>query len=336
VERYGLNLEYVPKELQNEHKIVLAAVHQNGFALKDASSACQANPRVVLVAVRQSGRALRYASSDLRDNVKVVLEAVSQDGSALKFASPNLQANVDIVMAAVRKNWRALRYASSNLQDDRDVVTAAVLQHKGLAMKYASPELRANEDMVLFAIGVSPVAFKFAADKLKNDHGFVARATRHAPNPLTARVPTVVQFAAPDVKKDVLATVKRFDTFGEAKRFLQSGLQSHAAFMEFLCIVTSKSAHAADHPATKVNLDKVTSEKLHRNIAEYIGVPLGQQLHPVRLVKRVFPIMEAFFQGQNNLEDQDLAWLRMELPLPEISAWLGMELPLPEISGIVA
>ena len=59
-------------------KSMLAAVTQNGHALRHASPELKANPEVVLAAVTQNGHALRHASPELKANHKVALAAVKQ------------------------------------------------------------------------------------------------------------------------------------------------------------------------------------------------------------------------------------------------------------------
>jgi hypothetical protein len=54
----------------------------------------------------------------------------------------------------VAHNGLALAYASDELRADRDVVLAAVA-HNGIALSYASDELRADRDMLLAAVAQS-------------------------------------------------------------------------------------------------------------------------------------------------------------------------------------
>ena len=52
-----------------------------------------------------------------------------------------------MVIAAVRRNGLALGYASAELRADREVVLVAVQQDGG-ALKHASPELRADRELM--------------------------------------------------------------------------------------------------------------------------------------------------------------------------------------------
>ena len=99
--------------------LVLAAVWQDGMALRYASEELQADREIVLAAVRQDGMALCFASEELQADREIVLAAVQQDGRALCFASEELQADHEIVLAAVRQDGRAPDYASAELQADQ-------------------------------------------------------------------------------------------------------------------------------------------------------------------------------------------------------------------------
>ena len=57
---------------------------------------------MVLAAVQQNGSALRHASEPLRADREVVLAAVQQNGQALRHASEPLRADREVVLAAVR------------------------------------------------------------------------------------------------------------------------------------------------------------------------------------------------------------------------------------------
>jgi hypothetical protein len=95
---------------------VLAAVAQNGLALKDGSVQLRADTEVVLAAVAQNGLALKDASAELWTDKEVVFAAVAQNGLALKYASAELRADTEVVLAAVAHDGGALRFACRELK----------------------------------------------------------------------------------------------------------------------------------------------------------------------------------------------------------------------------
>jgi hypothetical protein len=61
---------HASEELLGDREIVLAAVQEDGCALKFASPDLRGDRGVVLAAVKQNGDALRCASEELREQLK--------------------------------------------------------------------------------------------------------------------------------------------------------------------------------------------------------------------------------------------------------------------------
>ena len=112
----GGNLEYAPKELQNDKELVLAAVTTNGLALAHASNVLKSDREVVLAAVKNYSQALHFASPELKNDREVVLAAVSKNGKALEYASDHMKNDSEVVLAAVQENNYALLYTSKELR----------------------------------------------------------------------------------------------------------------------------------------------------------------------------------------------------------------------------
>ena len=64
-----------------------------------------------MAAVQQNGHALKHAPAALKNDKEVVMAAVQQDGYALKHASATLKNDKGVVVTAVQQNWKALKYA---------------------------------------------------------------------------------------------------------------------------------------------------------------------------------------------------------------------------------
>jgi hypothetical protein len=153
---------------------VLAAVTENGFALRDYPRFWQ-HRNVVLAAVGQTGSALRSASDLFKDDENLVLTAVTQNGQALRFASEKLKGNKDIVIAACRQSGICLHYASKEIRSTKEVVKVAVCQ-SGEALRYASEDLRGDRDLVLLAVNQNGYALQYACEEHRGDKEIVIRA----------------------------------------------------------------------------------------------------------------------------------------------------------------
>ena len=121
----GQALRDASVEMRNDKEVVLAAVNQDGWALQYASFALRNDREVVLAAVNQNGRALYYASGEMKNDKEVVLAAVNQYGDALQFASGEMKNDKEVVLAAVNQDGRALQHASDEIANDSEVVLAA-------------------------------------------------------------------------------------------------------------------------------------------------------------------------------------------------------------------
>ena len=73
-----------------------------------------------MAAVRQNGFAVRHASRRLRQDPEVAARAVALAGArALRHVGAARRADRALVLAAVRKGAHALKYASEELRADR-------------------------------------------------------------------------------------------------------------------------------------------------------------------------------------------------------------------------
>ena len=71
----------------------------------------------MLAAVSNDGNALKYTSAELMADKAVVMAAVTNDGLALQYASEELRADKEVVKKAIYKEHRALDYASIEEKD---------------------------------------------------------------------------------------------------------------------------------------------------------------------------------------------------------------------------
>ena len=134
--------------------------------LSEAPPNIRDDHEVVLAAVMQNGEALKFASDRLRSDKLIVLQAIEEDARAFRYAAACLHANRDVMMSAVHRNGLTLENAVQELKEDRELVEAAVCQN-GLALRYASAALQADMEIVRLAIQSDPSAIDFAAPELR-------------------------------------------------------------------------------------------------------------------------------------------------------------------------
>ena len=87
-----LSLGEIPVELRT-YKICMAAAQQDGYAFHYVPKELPEYNKIVMAAVKQSGQVLKYVPTDLRDE-HLCMAAYQQDGYALHYVPPNLQAEI--------------------------------------------------------------------------------------------------------------------------------------------------------------------------------------------------------------------------------------------------
>ena len=223
----GRALQYVGKYqvnhyseiYQHDEEIVCAAVNQDGSALKYACEDMIDTKKIVMSAVTQDGSALKYASSNMRDDEVVVRAAVASDDMALQHASYRLIENIfvennsyknnpDMVFALLQEGYykfilKVLSSLQSKVTGNRDIIMLLVCRY-GLALEYASDNLKDDYETVLTAVKQDYKALQYASNRLQGDKGIVLAAV--------VGNRAALQYASYDMKNNkelVLAVVKQ-------------------------------------------------------------------------------------------------------------------------------
>ena len=234
VMRDGAALRFVGLELQADQEIVLAAVTQNGLALQWASEELQGDPKVVLEALRSAKKqgakkfssVLEYISNStgaatlrnqnqelflfLIQNLFLDSQLLLEEEKALidlhinNFVANSIFRNQKAtILEAVQQDGLALRFASDELRGDREVVLTAVQQDGG-ALEFASDELRGDRKLVLAAVQKDGGALEWASRELQEDRELVLAAVQKDGGAL--------EYASDELKADrelVLEAVKQ-------------------------------------------------------------------------------------------------------------------------------
>lgn len=175
------SLEFASDEIKNDLKKVLAVVQKDGKALRFASEDLRANKEIVLAAVRQHGWAIAYSSKELRGDKDVALEAVKQRPSSIQYIDEQLLGDIDIWKETVKGNGLLLKLKSAEpMLNNRDVITEAVHQN-GMALEFASVELRNEFNIVLEAVKNDGMALQFASKEMRSN--LIIRNAAYHQNP---------------------------------------------------------------------------------------------------------------------------------------------------------
>ena len=120
-------------ERLKRHGLALAAVQQDGMALKLQNKLIRRDRGIVLAAVKQNGMALQFADPDNQEKLnrdrEIVMTAVGSNGLALEFVDYSLRRDRDVVLLAVRSHGGALEFASAKLKRDKIICLYACREH---------------------------------------------------------------------------------------------------------------------------------------------------------------------------------------------------------------
>lgn len=165
--------------MNDKYDEFLERVKKDWHSIECAGWSYANNVDIVMAAVEQNGLALRYAGPKVKDTLSVVLTAVKNKGLALQYASENMRSNRLVVLMAVRQDGRAIKYASDWLKADTSIIMEAV-KNDGTAIEVLDEnccaEHRHNKQLILLAIKTNPNAIGYADFKLKYDYEFMKKA----------------------------------------------------------------------------------------------------------------------------------------------------------------
>jgi len=140
-----------------------------------ASKKIQNNYKIVLKAVKQNGHAFHYASINLRNNYDIVYEAIKYNGLLLFSVSKELQNNYDIVYLAVQNDSNAIQYASDELKNNYNIVFEAVKQNYQVLSDIPQKEYWLNHEILLQSLKQCTQTLQHAPNEIKNDVTFAIK-----------------------------------------------------------------------------------------------------------------------------------------------------------------
>ena len=192
----GMMLQHLPRELQHDPDIALAAVRQDqgAFTFVKHSRSLNCNKLFMLQAMEVSSQArlhvahqLEFAQND-QDEIEVRnllcrhgdalgWNLVCKHGDALAFLKhSDVAFTKDFVVDQVSKNAWALQHAGV-FKNDKDVVEIAV-RAQGQALQFAHSSLRARKRIVMAAVCSDGLALQFACEALRNSQEVVFAAIK--------------------------------------------------------------------------------------------------------------------------------------------------------------
>eukprot|EP00971_Amphidinium_carterae_P351380 6492083-Amphidinium_carterae.1 len=110
---WGMRLVRVPQRLRSNRRIVMAALEEDGVALRFAAERLRDDMFLVLLAIERHTYALEYASTRLRNNRIVVTSAVTKNPYAIEASGQELLADEGF-MVGPKRLFRLLKFRQAS------------------------------------------------------------------------------------------------------------------------------------------------------------------------------------------------------------------------------
>lgn len=216
--------------------------------------------------------------------------AVLLDWNKLSDAPKEVCADKDLMLAAVMASeGQALKYGSPELKADREVVLEAVKYH-GTAMREASAALRADRAFVLEAVKKHGAALLAADAPLRRDRGLLEEAARNGAG-------AAMQGATSDMRADSALVLELAAIDAQAYQHASDDLKADRIFA---LTVAGRNGKALQYMSAKfkgdreiveaaINQDPMAAQFAHTSRREDLGItlPWDAEARGQALIERV-------------------------------------------------
>lgn len=188
-------LQRMPERFNEDMDVILAGMPNNAYVAYAATGPkLRRNIHVICAMAQHNLKALDRLPDDVKEDPFLFSKITAVNGLALKYGHrEKVRAVEEVVLFAVEQNGLALQYASDELKKNEEIVTIAVKQN-GLALQHADEGLKADEGIVRLALEQNGLALRYADDGLRKDKEFVRLAVQQNPK--------AIAYAHPDIEMD--------------------------------------------------------------------------------------------------------------------------------------
>ena len=96
---------------------VLAAVQEDGYALKKAHPKFRDDKKIVMASIKWSPQSIEYASDRLKDTKQIAIQVLKLNGNMLKYFSKKIKNNNELVQIAYKDaGYGVLNYAHASIR----------------------------------------------------------------------------------------------------------------------------------------------------------------------------------------------------------------------------
>lgn len=184
VKQIGSALKFAPAAMQDDEEVVEAAVtSEPSHGFQYASPRLKSKAEFILKLLNKNkanccDATLEYVDESLKNDKTFMLKALAINPGFLSFAGEAIKKDKEIGLYAIEhdpSHNRAFAQLDSSLKDDIDVARTAIKRYGG-SYNHVSGRLQKNRDLALAAVNWGADMWKYVAQSLKDDLGFVRAA----------------------------------------------------------------------------------------------------------------------------------------------------------------
>eukprot|EP00931_Biecheleriopsis_adriatica_P038701 TRINITY_DN22132_c1_g1_i1.p1 TRINITY_DN22132_c1_g1~~TRINITY_DN22132_c1_g1_i1.p1 ORF type:complete len:388 (+),score=49.46 TRINITY_DN22132_c1_g1_i1:43-1164(+) len=176
---------------------------------------------IIWEATHRCPEAMQFASTRLKCDRQFQFASISYSGYNLEHACGQLLADKEFVMQAVRRSHRVLKTAVL-FQADFGVVTHGL----GLALQFASPEMRSDKATVCKCVQTCAGALLYASETMRSDRAVVLLAVR--------KNGSALRYASDSLRADREIVFVAVQSNREALRYVAEPLKSYSAITQLI------------------------------------------------------------------------------------------------------
>jgi len=237
----------ISETLRSDEELVLRVMKDWDVPLKYGSESIRSNKTVVTTLVEKQVRNFRYASESLREDEELVCMAIRKHllypwcmEDIFDHVTSKITSSLDVMLEAVKIQPVALRFASPELQENKDLMLAAVNSPKcsrfsdalGKDFTLWFPRDLFDNDLDVMTIVVKkmPLLLKKASLNLRNDRDLVIAAVE--------RDADALEYASESLRGDRSVVLKALQRSarkggGNVLQFASAELQEDAELQAF-------------------------------------------------------------------------------------------------------
>jgi len=138
VKNNGYALKGVPETIDGYKYICIVAVTQNSYMLKSLPDTMNSYNEICLAAVKKNGLALQFVEDTVDGYIYICIAAVEQDSYALQFVKDTMDEDIYmyICIVAVKQDGYALRFVPDTTKGYNKICLNAVVQEDGYALRF--------------------------------------------------------------------------------------------------------------------------------------------------------------------------------------------------------